>query len=299
VDPSGTLPAQPLVAALAALRCPVCATPLVPDSQALRCENRHVFDIARQGYVNLDVGNGRAGTADTPAMVAARQRFLGRGHYAPIADALRHFASRFAPDAQETGIVLDLAGGTGYYLCAVLGSVRSRVGICMDLSKPALRRAARVHPRAAAVGSDVWRDFPLADQSAAIVTSAFGPRNTAETIRVLSPGGVFLLVTPTARHLSEVIEPLGMLSVDPVKEQRLAASMSDLGLITAETLTFRTPLSHLDLSHLVAMGPSAYHVNPAQLADRLTALPDPLPVTVSVSLAAYRPAILRSPVDPG
>ena len=36
------------------------------------------------------------------------------------------------------------------------------------------------------------------------------------------------------------------------------------------------------------MGPSAHHISAAQLADRIAALADPLTVTASVTVAAYR-----------
>lgn len=282
-------PHPALTAALVALRCPLCAAPLSRVSQSLQCTQGHSFDVSRQGYASLDVGSRRAGTADTALMVAAREQFLRQGHYAPIARMLRSFAASFGPGAGDAGIVLDLAGGTGYYLAAVLGSVLTRSGICMDLSKPALRRAARVHARAAAVRSNVWRPYPLADGSASIVISAFGPRNARETLRVLSGSGVFLLVTPTALHLSEVTGDLGMLSVDAAKAERLAAVMSGFTLVTAEMLTYRVALGHRDLTSLVAMGPSARHVTAGQLAGRVAVLREPRQVTISVSIAAYRP----------
>jgi 23S rRNA (guanine745-N1)-methyltransferase len=275
-----------LTAALAALRCPVCRGRLARSGQQLRCELGHGFDIARQGYVNLTAGGGPAANADSADMIAARSRFLDRGHYAPVAAALGALAGRLGPAAP--GVVLDLAGGTGYYLAAVLGSGPGRAGICLDRSKPALRRAAAAHPRAAAVGADVWRELPLADGSAAIILSVFGPRNPGEIRRVLGAGGVFLLVTPAGPHLGEVIAPLGMLSVDAAKADRLAASLSGFEQVAAETLTYVLPLAHASLRDLVGMGPSAHHVDPAGLDHRIAALPDPQPVTVAVTLAAYR-----------
>ena len=110
----------------------------------------------------------------------------------------------------------------------MLAALPGRAGICLDLSKPALRKAARAHPRAVAVGSDVWRRFPVADGSAAVVLSVFGPRNPAETIRVLGPAGIFLLVTPAPEHLAELVGPLGLLSVDAAKPQRVAAATAGL-----------------------------------------------------------------------
>lgn len=274
-------------AALAALRCPVCAAPLASGDHALRCAQGHSYDIARQGYINLMTGHGRPQQADTVAMIAARENFLGQGHYAPIADAVCGLALRLDP-AGVPGIVLDLAGGTGYYLAAVLAARPGRTGICLDLSKPALRKAARAHPRAVAVGSDVWRRFPLADGSAAVVLSVFGPRNMTETIRVLHPAGMFLLVTPDSRHLAELVGPLGLLSVDAAKPRRVAAATAGLRLLTEEVLTYPVRLDHPAVHDLVSMGPSAHHISPGQLADRIAALADPQTVTVAVTVAAYR-----------
>jgi 23S rRNA (guanine745-N1)-methyltransferase len=274
--------------ALVALRCPLCTRPLKRLSRALRCEGGHAFDVARHGYVNFGVGNRQAANADTAAMVAARARFLDRGHYAPVAAALGSLAQRLRPRAGQEGVVVDLAGGTGYYLAAVLRCLPNRVGICIDTSKPALRRASGAHSRVAAIGADVWRDLPLADQSAAIVMNAFGPRNLSETIRVLSRGAVFLLLTPTARHLAEVREPLGMLRIDAAKADRVAARTSGLEQLSSDTLNYTANLTRLGLRDLVAMGPSAYHVEPSDLERRVGALPEVLPVTVSVLLSAYR-----------
>jgi 23S rRNA (guanine745-N1)-methyltransferase len=279
-----------LAAALAAVRCPVCAGRLAHEGKQLRCELGHSFDIARQGYVNFAAGGRPGANADTSAMIAARARFLDRGHYAPIAAAIASLAVRLAPGPAGHGVVLDLAGGTGYYLAGLLDALPGRIGICLDVTRPALRRAASAHPRAVALGADVWQPFPLADNCAAIVMSAFGPRNATETIRVLVPGGAFLLVTPTASHLAEVVGPLRMLSVDAAKASRLAASMTGLDRVASEPLSYQAALTHADLTDLVSMGPSAHHVDQAQLARGIEPLPEPLPVTVSVILSAYRRA---------
>lgn len=276
-----------LAAVLAAVRCPVCAGPLAHEDKQLRCERGHCFDIARQGYVNLLAGGRPAANADTSAMVAARVRFLDRGYYAPIAAALASFAASRVPGPAGRGVVLDLAGGTGYYLAGVLTALPDAFGVCVDVSKPALRQAASAHPRAFALGADVWQPLPLADHSAAIVMSVFGPRNAAETIRVLTPGGAFVLATPTASHLAEVIGPLRMLSVDAIKADRLAASMTGLDRVATEPLNYQVALTHRDLSDLVSMGPSAHHVDQGQLARRIEQLPEPLAVTVSVIVSAY------------
>src|SRR5215469_488392 len=82
-----------LAAATPYLRCPVCAGPLYLCASQLACDRKHGFDIARQGYVSLTSGRAGPGTADTPAMVAARDRFLSGDHYRPLATTVRSMAA--------------------------------------------------------------------------------------------------------------------------------------------------------------------------------------------------------------
>jgi uncharacterized protein YbaR (Trm112 family) len=74
---------------LPVLACPVCAEPLARTAPGQAgCGNGHRYDEAKQGHLTLLPAKRRALTADTPAMVDARLRFLGRGHYAPVERAL-------------------------------------------------------------------------------------------------------------------------------------------------------------------------------------------------------------------
>ncbi len=68
---------EALVRAAGWLRCPVCQSSLSYEAGSLRCPAGHSFDVAKQGYVNL-LGKPPK-NADTPDMVAARERFLAGG----------------------------------------------------------------------------------------------------------------------------------------------------------------------------------------------------------------------------
>jgi 23S rRNA (guanine745-N1)-methyltransferase len=283
VNPRDPVHPRPALAAAAAyLRCPVCAGPLRLGGSQLACGHGHNFDIARHGYVNLTAGRAGPGTADTSAMVTARDRFLGRGHYHPLAAAVRSLAAQHDPGA--SGLVVDLAGGTGYYLADILDALPRRHGLCIDLSVPALRRAARAHPRAAALGADVWRHLPLADRSAALVLSIFGPRNAAETSRILAPGGTLIIAAPGADHLRELRRPLGLIGIDRRKHQRLADAYRDYARSGATAVNYQLNLDHADLTALVSMGPSARHIMPHALAAGLRSLPSPATVTVDLKV---------------
>ena len=275
-----------LEAAAIHLRCPVCAGPVRLAETQLICGNGHGFDIARQGYVNLTAGRANPGTADTAGMIAAREEFLGRGHYRPLARSLASLAASHEPSGD--GLVVDLAGGTGYYLAAVLDALPHRHGLCLDLSTVALQRAARAHPRAAAAGADIWQHLPLASASVAVVLSVFGPRNAAEIDRILTADGVLIVAAPGAAHLRELREPLGLIGVDQRKPQRLADAFGHYAQLGSEVLNYQLSLDHADLTALAAMGPSAHHIAPSALADRILALPSPAEVTVDLRISAYR-----------
>ncbi|WP_406198630.1 methyltransferase domain-containing protein [Kitasatospora sp. NBC_01560] len=267
------------------LACPHCAQALTPDGRTLRCPGGHSFDVAKQGYVSLLAGDAHTGTGDTADMVAARSDFLAAGHYRPIADALADAAAATAPE----GLVVDLGAGTGHYLAHVLDALPGRPGAALDISKYALRRAAKAHPRIGAVVCDAWRPLPLQDATAGLVLNVFAPRNGPEIRRVLRPGGTLLLVAPTSRHLRELVTGLGLLSVDEEKQRRIDEKLGPhLTPAGQQQVDFTLRLSAADVRTVVGMGPSAWHTDPERLAARLADLPDPVEVTASVTVAAYR-----------
>lgn len=283
------------------LRCPVChgaLTPPQPTSGAapggagpLRCAHGHSFDQARQGYAHLSAGP-LAHTGDSAAMVDARVRFLGAGHYRFIADALAGAARSVRPPGAGPGeLVVDVGAGTGYHLAAVLDALPDALGLALDASKPALRRAARAHPRADAAACDVWRALPVADGTAALVLNVFAPRNGPEFRRVLAPGGAVLVVTPTPRHLAELARPLGLLTVDPAKESRVAGTLMPwLNQESERGYEQHLLLHRAEVATLVGMGPSARHLDEDALLAGIAELPEPVAVTASVRLGVYRAA---------
>jgi 23S rRNA (guanine745-N1)-methyltransferase len=275
----------PISEFLDVLRCPVCTAPFEADRTALRCANGHNFDIARQGYVNLLTGSPAPGAADTAAMVAARAEFLASGHYAPIADAVARTVG-----GRERGVVLDAGAGTGYYLSRVLDEVPGGRGLALDISKFATRRAARAHPRIAAAVCDTWRALPVRDRSVEVVLDVFAPRNGPEFARVLKPDGILVVVTPTARHLAELAEAVGLLSVDVRKQERLQRSLAaDFESVHRDEKDVPLHLTTADVERLIRMGPSAWHVDAAEAARRAATLGEPVATTASVTVAGYRP----------
>uniref|UniRef100_UPI0035712055 methyltransferase domain-containing protein n=1 Tax=Nocardia niigatensis TaxID=209249 RepID=UPI0035712055 len=260
---------------------PAAATPAAlprADAVANRTSSHHPRETGSAASARAErhrpgsTAPGRSVAASSAARLAAT--LLS----APAAPASGH-----APSA-----VLEIGAGTGYYLGAVLDAVAGARGVALDVSKAAARRAARAHGRAGSVLADAWRGLPVRDGVMGAVVSVFAPRNAEEVARVLAAQGRFVVVTPTARHLGELIEPLGMVSVDAAKENRLAESLGErFELVGRDAVEYEMALSHEDVANVAAMGPSAFHLAEGR-AERIAALPDPMPVTASVTISVYR-----------
>jgi 23S rRNA (guanine745-N1)-methyltransferase len=275
--------------AVALLACPICGGSLdvVPAAAGLRCPEGHLFDRARQGHVTLLPPAHRPPSGDSADMVADRVAFLEAGHYAGITEALVDAVQADGPPAS----LLDLGGGTGHHLAGVLDRLPQAVGVVLDSSAYAARRAARAHPRAVAVVADTWARLPVRDDAVDRVLVVFAPRNGPEIARVLGRDGRLVVVTPASDHLGELVGPLDLLRVDPDKATRLAATLEpQLTPLRSATHRGRLSLTRAAAATLIGMGPHARHLTRTAIETKLAGFPDPIAVTVSVDVTTYRPA---------
>ncbi|MDN3936836.1 methyltransferase domain-containing protein [Arthrobacter sp. YD4] len=296
-----------LSASRALLACPLCRGGFLPgaaDGGGLVCDAGHSFDAAKQGYINLLTGKGTVFESDSADMVAARHDFLSASHYRPLADALAEFAAAAltgagggaageastAEGAPEAGpAILDAGTGTGHYLRAVLDRVPA-AAVGLDISKFALRRAARLNPGAANLVADIWQPLPVRDAAVDVVMVVFAPRNAAEFARVLRPGGRLIVVTPRPGHLTEVAGTTGMLGIEPAKEERLAAGLA--GHFTAlpgREVDIALDLTPDDVVKLALMGPAGHHLDRASLQETRARLASRTAVTARFRISVFTP----------
>ncbi|WP_251449315.1 putative RNA methyltransferase [Vermiculatibacterium agrestimuris] len=184
--------------------CPICGEGLCREAGRYACPGGHSFDIAREGYVNLLPANRQHSKApgDDGEMTAARTRFLSGGWYSPLREALCALVERYAP---ERPALLDAGCGEGWYTAALAQVSAARGGRTagVDLSKPAVKKAARQCPNGEIAVASVYH-LPLGDGSVDVLTDCFSPLGLEEFYRVLKPGGIFLYVVPGPRHLWEL-----------------------------------------------------------------------------------------------
>ncbi len=255
------------------LCCPVCGQPLTRQEKTLVCPNRHSFDIARQGYVNLLPVTQKHSRhpGDTRDMVAARRAFLDRGYYAPIAQAVQRI---FGEKLPETPKVLDAGCGEGYYLSQLMPYLPGGTFYGVDISKDAVRYAAGRCKSAMWITASAAH-LPVMTGSLDGVMSMFALTVPEEFHRVLAPGGYFLEVTAGREHLMalkaliypEIIE----------KQEKTSKVYPGFRLMQEEMLEFDFRLAeHQEIMQLLTMTPHLWRIGKegAQRAEKAETLQD-------------------------
>ena len=184
------------------LVCPVrgCRRVLIRGEQRVVCERGHAFDIARSGYINLLQPQERRSKhpGDAVSAIEARRRLHDSGVTAPLLDAITAMA-----DASANDTVLDAGCGEGFYL----GMMTRRTGCKahgVDISIPAVDRAARRYPECQWIVANADRFVPYADAAFSLVLSITGRVNAAEFRRVLRGDGRLIVALPAPEDLIEL-----------------------------------------------------------------------------------------------
>lgn len=234
------------------LMCPVCGTQLLLNDRTWHCENRHSYDVAKQGYVNLHVVQHKhsKNPGDTVASVQARRAFLTAGHYHALQQAV---VDKIATLRIEN--LLDIGCGEGYYTSAMQQQVLQCVAV--DIAKNAVQVAAKINSDVTwVVGTGAT--LPVLDQCIDLCTSLFSPIPKNEILRVLKPKGYLMVVTPATDHLYAMREAL-FEQVKPHESGKFVEQLSDaFTLVDQQVVSHAMQLNQTDLSHLIAMTPYAY-----------------------------------------
>ncbi len=274
------------------LVCPIDGAQLEPHEKQLVCENGHVFDISRQGYVNLlPVQHKRTKhPGDSKVMVSARTQFLNSGIYQAISNKLNELVHSLMAAAEET-CILDAGCGEGYYFDALLKYLSNKKGdnklsfIGLDISKEAIVQANRRNKQISwVVGTN--RKPPVADESIDIVLCLFGFLSVQGFNKILKPGGKIVLVDPGPMHLKELRE---IIYPEVKKQDNSDSSQTDIAgfsLIQSETLQFKTMVSSNEqINHLLVMTPHFYRAS--KTGKEIASALGELVITVDVTFRVF------------
>ena len=178
--------------------CPVCQARLIKDGKSYVCENRHNFDIAKEGYVNLLLSSQKKSKCpgDSNEMMLARSEFLNAGYYEKAADAICDMIASCAHDK-----ILDAGCGEGYYTNLIANRFSNSEIYGIDISKDGVRRGK--NKKVGYIVGSIFR-LPFENEDIDVITNIFAPYCETEFYRVLKNGGSLIIACAGKEHLKEL-----------------------------------------------------------------------------------------------
>ena len=250
-------------ASATAFACPICQENLTLLETSFKCCNRHSFDLAKFGYVNLAPQIKQSANYDKENF-QNRQQILEAGFYQAILDAV----SDLLANSETSTTVLDIGCGEGFYSRKLQESHSEKTFYAFDISKDSVQIAAKSEPNWAVnwfVG-DLAR-LPIKDASMDILLDIFSPANYGEFRRVLSKDGILIKVIPTKNHLKEIRQRVqDQLTNKDYSNQDIKNHFQEhFTILSSQTASLTKTITTEQLQALLSMTPLLFHVNQSKI----------------------------------
>ena len=297
-------------ACLSLFACPVCASAmqLIEEPLHLVCDQRHAFDIARQGYVNLLLSHQTHSLQSgyDAEMLRAREALLQTGLFDPLLEMLEIHLQ--AVHAQQTHqhrplTVLDAGSGEGYLYARLISrfidhTPRQLCAVGTDISKPGMRLACRHDAPVLWCVANLMRQLPFADSVFDLLLNILAPANPLEYQRIISDDGWLLKVLPLPHHLAEIRQAI--YERERKESHSSADTLTELAtcftLLDNQELLYKKQIGHDLTANLLAMSPLIWKGKRAKI-DRILAegLPE-VTIHLSVTLWEKQPRSSKPPL---
>ena len=250
-------------ASATAFACPICQENLTLVETSLKCCNRHSFDLAKFGYVNLAPQIKQSANYDKENF-QNRQQILEAGFYHAILET----ASDLLANSDTSTTVLDIGCGEGFYSRKLQERHPDKTFYAFDISKDSVQIATKSEPNWAVnwfVG-DLAR-LPIKDASMDILLDIFSPANYGEFRRVLSKDGILIKVIPTKNHLKEIRQKVqDQLTNKDYSNQDIKEHFQEhFTILSNQTASLTKTITADQLQALLSMTPLLFHVDQTKI----------------------------------
>ena len=253
------------------LICPVCKKVLFLNDRSYICENRHTFDLAKKGYVNLLMSSSARTHGDDKIMADARRDFLDTGFYKPLRDKICEIITG--------GTVLDLGCGEGYYTEGITADEIYAMDISKDAISGACRRLRGKNVVTCVAGC---ADIPLESDSCDYVLSVFAPVKDSELLRIIKPRGKVVRVTPGIDHLFELKSAV---YDNPLKNTPIDMTLCGFEITKTYGVSYNVTLDKEQAKSLFTMTPYYYKTSLSDIS-KLDSI-ETLDVTAQFDITVY------------
>ena len=250
-------------ASATAFACPICQENLTLVESSLKCNNRHSFDLAKFGYVNLAPQIKQSANYDKKNF-QNRQQILEAGFYQAILEVVSDLLS----NSKNAKTILDIGCGEGFYSRKLQERHPDKTFYAFDISKDSVQIAAKSEPNWAVnwfVG-DLAR-LPIKDASMDILLDIFSPANYGEFRRVLSKDGILIKVIPTENHLKEIRQKVqDQLTKKDYSNQDIKEHFQGhFTILSNQTASLTKTITPDQLQALLSMTPLLFHIDQSKI----------------------------------
>ena len=243
--------------------CPICQENLTLVENSLKCDNRHSFDLAKFGYVNLAPQIKQSANYDKENF-QNRQQILEAGFYQAILEGI----SDILATKSSSKTVLDIGCGEGFYSRKLQESHSDKTFYAFDISKDSVQIAAKSESNWAVnwfVG-DLAR-LPIKDTSMDILLDIFSPANYGEFRRVLSKDGILIKAIPTENHLKEIRQRVqDQLTKKDYSNQDIKNHFQEyFTILSSQTASLTKTITAEQLQALLSMTPLLFHIDQSKI----------------------------------
>ena len=243
--------------------CPFCQENLALVETSLKCNNRHSFDLAKFGYVNLAPQIKQSANYDKENF-QNRQQILEAGFYQAILEVVSNLLS----NSKNTKTILDIGCGEGFYSRKLQERHPDKTFYAFDISKDSVQIASKSEPNWAVnwfVG-DLAR-LPIKDASMDILLDIFSPANYEEFRRVLSKDGILIKVIPTKNHLKEIRQKVqNQLTNKDYSNQDIKEHFQEhFTILSNQTASLTKTITADQLQALLSMTPLLFHIDQSKI----------------------------------
>ena len=250
-------------ASASAFACPICRENLALVESSLKCKNRHSFDLAKSGYVNLAPQIKQSANYDKENF-QNRQQILEAGFYQAILEDI----SDLLANSETSTTVLDVGCGEGFYSRKLQERHPDKTFYAFDISKDSVQIAAKSEPNWAVnwfVG-DLAR-LPIKDTSMDILLDIFSPANYGEFKRILKENGLLIKVIPTENHLKEIRQRVqDQLTNKDYSNQEIKNHFQEhFTILSSQTASLTKTITAEQLQALLSMTPLLFHIDQSKI----------------------------------
>ncbi|MEG6616148.1 methyltransferase domain-containing protein [Peptococcaceae bacterium 1198_IL3148] len=250
-------------------KCPFCSNQMhLVDLKSLICTNRHCFDLAKQGYVNLFTHAIK--TKYDKQMFNSRRVICNIGFFDPLIEKISQLILNEIKANGDSVKILDAGCGEGFHLSRIKEKISQSTAIDLlavgcDISKEGIIIAAKAHP------NNIWcvadlNKCPFKDNQFNFILNILSTANYTEFQRMLADDGIIIKVVPDSSYLQE-LRQIFYEKTDKASytnNQTVELFKNNLSFVDMQRVQYSVPIDNTTIEHLIHMTPLSWGTTESQ-----------------------------------